>query len=280
MQAEPDLFWEHMARPAPREVSVGGQLLQCGSRVRLQPRPGGDILDAALAGCMAIIDGIAEDDAGVPHVLVILEDDPGRELGGTRHPAHRFFFAPADLEPVAVPPEQGQRVLVAGIGNIFFGDDGFGAAVARRLLERPMPAGVEVVDFGIRGMDLAYELGAGYDAAILVDAVPRGKPPGTVFVIEPEGHDAVPLPVNAHRMDPMAVLGLACRLGTLPPRLLIVGCEPERVGSGDDLFMTLTTPVSSAVDPAAELVMELLGRLTDGATGETAQDAISERSQP
>jgi hydrogenase maturation protease len=262
MQGEPDLFWEHMARPAPAHVTVGGQLLQCGSVVRLQPRPGGDLLDAALAGRVAVIDGIEEDDAGVIHVLVVLEDDPGRELGKLRLLAHRFFFSPEDLEPLQPHPEPGQRVLVAGIGNIFFGDDGFGVAVARRLLREPFSAGVKVADFGIRGMDLAYELCAGYDAAILLDAVPRGKPPGSIFLLEPEGFDASPLPVNSHRMDPMAVLGLACQLGVLPPRLLIVGCEPGRIDwdNFDSCSMNLTPAVNAAVDKAADLVQELLGQ--------------------
>src|SRR6185369_263070 len=83
----------------PQEVMVAGRLLRPGSKVRLQPRPGGDILDGALAGRVAEIEGIDEDDTGAVHVAVILDDDPGRDLGATRHPAHRFFFAPSELEP-------------------------------------------------------------------------------------------------------------------------------------------------------------------------------------
>ena len=112
------------------------------------------------------------------------------------------------------------RVLVAGIGNIFFGDDAFGVEVAQRLAGRPMPEGVKVVDFGIRGVHLAYELLDGYDALVLVDALPMGEPPGTVAVIEPEIDDrdtddgsAPTPPLEAHSMSPAVVLGMMAGLG-------------------------------------------------------------------
>jgi len=199
-------------------------------------------------------------------VAVTLDDFSGWDLGGARHPAHRFFFAPSELEPVGPEeePSPKRRVLVAGIGNIFYGDDGFGVEVARRLLGRTLPPGVDVADFGIRGMDLAYVLGRQYYAAILVDAVPLGRTPGTVLVIEPEENESKVTGVDPHRMDPLAVLGLARRLGRLPEHLLIVGCEPGEILEGRDLdpiSMTLSAPVAAAVDQAVEMVAEIACRL-------------------
>ncbi|MGH9081715.1 MAG: hydrogenase maturation protease, partial [Acidimicrobiales bacterium] len=122
------------------------------------------------------------------------------------------------------------RVLVAGIGNIFLSDDGFGVEVVNRLSEEPLPPGVRVTDVGIRGLHLAYELLDGYDAVILVDAVPMGEAPGTVAVIEPD--DLMTMPgdeapvVDAHSMSPEAVLGTLTRLGGSVERLRVVGCQP------------------------------------------------------
>ena len=128
-------------------------------------------------------------------------------------------------------------MLVAGIGNIFLGDDGFGVEVAQRLLARPVPEGVRVEDFGIRGVHLAYELLDGYDALVLVDAVPMGEAPGTVALIEPEiselepGDDPVPT-LEAHSMSPAVVLDMLAGLGGKVDRILIVGCEPATVDEG------------------------------------------------
>ena len=105
---------------------------------------------------------------------------------------------------------------------MFLGDDGFGVALAGRLARRALPPGVDVADFGIRGMDLAYALGDGYDAAVLLDAAPRGEPPGTLYVIEPEIEEGE-VPIDAHGMDPVKVLALARALGGPPPRTLVVG---------------------------------------------------------
>ncbi|MBA2637518.1 MAG: hydrogenase maturation protease [Solirubrobacterales bacterium] len=150
-------------------------------------------------------------------------------------------------------------ILVAGIGNVFLADDAFGVEVARRLAQRELPAGVKVADFGIRGMDLAYELQEDYDAAVLVDAVPRGRAPGTLYVIEPDLEHAEPV-LDAHAMDPVRVLGLARALGTLPPRVLVVGCEPATGVRLDDeeLVMGLSPPVAAAMDGAVELVESVL----------------------
>ncbi|BCS52537.1 hydrogenase maturation protease [Geobacter sp. SVR] len=271
---EGERFLEEMARPGRQEIEISGHLLRVGSRVRLRPRPGGDLLDAALCGRRAVIEGIDEDEDGTPHVAVIVEDDPGHDLGGARHPAHRFFFAPSELEPLAAGEESvpQRRVLVAGIGNIFLGDDGFGVAVAQHLLGRPLPAGIEVGDFGIRGMDLAYALGRGYQAAILVDAVPRGLLPGTLQVIEPgenQGDAAIP---DGHRMDPLAVLNLARRLGQVPEHVLIVGCEPESISEdwSPASVMSLSAPAAAAVERAADMALELAAGLAAGKGPEAA----------
>lgn len=155
------------------------------------------------------------------------------------------------------------RVLVAGIGNIFLGDDGFGSAVARELAARPVPDGVEVVDVGIRGVHLAYQLLDGYAALVLVDALARGEPPGTLTVLETSlaDHmvdDAAAPPVDPHGMGPDAVLRLLARiagtLGASVDRVLVVGCEPARLEEG----IGLSPPVQTAVPLAADLVLDLV----------------------
>jgi hydrogenase maturation protease len=252
-------------RPVPRTVSAGGTEIGRGSRVVLRPGDGGDVMDRAMDGRVAIVEAIHEDLDGRLHVAVTLEDDPGRELGEKRQPGHRFFFAPAELEPLAGAPPPAVRVLVAGIGNVFMADDGFGVEVAKRLAERDLPAGVDVVDFGIRGMDLVFSLGEGYDVALFVDAVPRGEAPGSLFVIEPDlgDHADGPVMLDAHGMDPVKVLALAGQLGPVPERILVIGCEPAVRMSGDEeaLVGDLSEPVAAAVDPAVELVESVLGEV-------------------
>ncbi len=154
-------------------------------------------------------------------------------------------------------------ILIAGIGNIFLGDDGFGSEVARRLAERPFPDGVRVVDFGIRGLDLAYALSDGYDLTILIDATPQGGPAGTLYTIEPdlssladEDNPSASL-VDGHRMDPIRVLRLARRIGETCPRILLVGCEPADFG-GEEGSMQLSQPVRAALNEACILVESLV----------------------
>jgi hydrogenase maturation protease len=152
-------------------------------------------------------------------------------------------------------------VLVAGIGNVFLGDDGFGVEVARRLAERPRPPGVEVVDFGIRGMDLAYALGSGWDGAILVDAVRCGAEPGALVVLEPALPDQAAGPLDGHAMHPVAVLASARRLGSLPERVVVVGCEPAvvpDVDAGEEMRMELSPRVEQAAAAAVARVEELV----------------------
>jgi len=162
------------------------------------------------------------------------------------------------------------EVLVAGVGNIFSSDDGFGVEVATRLVAGlaacPLPAGVRVGEYGIRGVHLAYELLEGCDALILVDAVPMGEPPGTVAVMEPtdvgpieggapwgEGPaDAAPM-MDAHSMSPDVVLGTLARLGGRIGRVVVVGCQPGSLADG----IGLSPAVAAAVDPAVDLCREL-----------------------
>ncbi|MEV7602131.1 hydrogenase maturation protease [Kitasatospora sp. NPDC089797] len=153
----------------------------------------------------------------------------------------------------------GGAVLVAGVGNVFLGDDGFGVETVRRLAAHPLPAGVELVDVGVRGVDLAYRLLDGYRTAVLVDATCRGGPPGTVYLIEAAA-DPVEVPVlDGHRMGPDAVLGLLATLavgtgGTVPGRVLVVGCEPASLEEG----IGLSEPVAAAVEEAVRAVLRVV----------------------
>src|SRR5215204_1904478 len=156
-------------------------------------------------------------------------------------------------------PPMPRRVLIAGIGNIFLGDDGFGVEVVGRLSGRRLPEGVEVVDFGIRGMDLAYALQEDYDLVVFVDATPRGGEPGTVYLIEPEIEEDGAVSLDTHGMDPVKVIRLARALGARPTRTLVVGCEPQVIpahGGGsqtrpyDDMLMELSEPVPAQLDKA------------------------------
>lgn len=166
-----------------------------------------------------------------------------------------------------------KRVLVACIGNIFMGDDGFGVEVAQRLQrERRYPQGVQVVDFGIRGVELAYSLLDPYDELVLVDVVQRGKAPGTVMLIEPDlsmldatrGGEARQVGLDTHSMDPLKVLAFAQTLGAKPVHTLLVGCEPAILGGGGDyeeMQMGLSTPVQVAVTEAVTMIDTLIQNL-------------------
>ncbi|MBV9809045.1 MAG: hydrogenase maturation protease [Solirubrobacterales bacterium] len=263
-------YWEELERPGPDAVAVSGAEVRAGSRVRLAPRAGGDVFDLALAGRSAVVEAVEQDLEGRITLAVVVEDDPGRDLGLARQPGHRFFFSPDEVEVLGgeseaegnTSPALGRphpRILLAGIGNVFLGDDGFGVALADRLARRELPPGVEAADFGIRGMHLAFAMQDGYDAVVLLDATPRGEPPGTLYVIEvaPEEGQA---DVDAHGMDPVKVLGLVRALGSAAPRTFVVGCEPEtRVNpDGEELVVALSEPVRAALEPAVRLVESLL----------------------
>jgi hydrogenase maturation protease len=255
-------------------IDISGVPVRAGDRVCLRPRNGGDILDLALKGQFATVEGIEQDYEGKCHVCVVLDDDPGRDLGMMRQPGHRFFFDPAEIEPLPYDHVHTQqrpakaRVLIAGIGNIFFGDDGFGVEVARRLASCELPADVRVVDFGIRGLDLVYALQDGYETTILIDAFPQGKAPGTVFVAEPDLKDLQATPeqggfVEPHGMNPMNVLRMAKAMQAPMERILLIGCEPAYLG-GDDGHMGLSEPVEAAVSEAVKTTQNLVRRILDG----------------
>jgi hydrogenase maturation protease len=158
-------------------------------------------------------------------------------------------------------------VLVAGIGNIFLGDDGFGVEVVRRLAERELPEGVEVSDFGIRGLDLAYALQEDYDAVVFVDATPRGEEPGTLYLLEPEIEEDGEVALDTHGMDPVKVIKLSRTLGARRVRTLVVGCEPQgesETHSYEEMQMGLSEPVRAAVDEAVKLVESLVEEIYKG----------------
>jgi hydrogenase maturation protease len=157
-------------------------------------------------------------------------------------------------------------ILIAGIGNIFLGDDAFGVEVARSLLKRSLPESVSVKDFGIRGFDLAYALLDPWHTVVFVDALPRGEPPGTLFLMEPNlsgiGASTSPdMAFNAHGMDPMRVLNLAASIGSISAEILIVGCEPHDFGDELEGRMGLSAPVQAAVEEASNMVERLIDRI-------------------
>jgi hydrogenase maturation protease len=157
------------------------------------------------------------------------------------------------------------RILVAGIGNIFFGDDGFGCEVAAELTKRSWPDGVQIVDFGIRAYDLAYTIMDGYDATIIIDAAPRGEKPGTVYLLEldpdkvdPSGEEIA----DAHALTPVRVLQLVRALGGRAKNLYLVGCEPARLdGEGE---IGLSDDVSAAVPIAVKMIEKVLADFSNG----------------
>ncbi len=149
------------------------------------------------------------------------------------------------------------KVLVAGVGNIFLGDDGFGVEVVKQLDTSGLPSGVKVADFGIRGVHLSYELLDGYDALVLIDAMPMGEQPGTVAIVEPDLSEVAPAAMDAHSMQPAVVLGLLADLGGSVPRVVIVGCEPLTLDEG----IGLSPPVAAAVVPATAAVRQVLDAL-------------------
>jgi hydrogenase maturation protease len=180
------------------------------------------------------------------------------------------------------------RILVAGVGNIFLGDDGFGVEVARRLAFTEMPDGVRVADYGTSGMHLAYDMAGGYETTILVDAAPRGGPPGTLTVLEVGPEDRPDLaasaggPIqgsqlfNAHGMHPDVVFGVLEMLGAKAGRILVVGCQPASLEES----IGLSEPVAAAVDEAVRVVTKLVADNAGGAPYQPAADNAGEVPYP
>jgi hydrogenase maturation protease len=173
------------------------------------------------------------------------------------------------------------RTLVAGVGNVFLRDDGFGVEVVRLLAEQPVPPGVEVRDFGIRGVHLVYDLLNGCDLFVLVDAAPHGQAPGTVSVLEVELPDPATLEsplIDAHSLTPDAIFALLASLGGRPGRSLVVACEPAEIDAG----MGLSDPVREALPHAVRTVQDILASTPggqenrDGTTQELVPDLDDE----
>jgi hydrogenase maturation protease len=150
------------------------------------------------------------------------------------------------------------QILVAGVGNIFLGDDGFGVEVVKRLALESVPEGVRITDFGIKGIHLAFELlDKKYETIILVDAAPRGGEPGSVYLIEPDLSEISQNSTqDAHTMNPQTVLDTVRSLGEIPGKVYIVGCEPACTEEG----MGLSRPVDQAVEQAVRLILEIVWR--------------------
>ncbi|MBN1527910.1 MAG: hydrogenase maturation protease [Thermoleophilaceae bacterium] len=150
-----------------------------------------------------------------------------------------------------------KRILIAGIGNAWLSDDGFGGEVVRRLERRDLPEGTAVFDFGTGGLDLAYEVMRGYDALVLVDVSRQGGEPGTLYVMDVSEEDAEAgiedgQVLNPHGMDPQTVLRFVKTLGAWPGRVVVVACEPARV---EEMGLGLSDEVERAVDAAVDLVV-------------------------
>lgn len=265
--------WQLLEDKDPVEsVEILGVPVRRGDRVRLRPRAGGDIFDIALQGKIAAVESIEQDYEGKFHVCVVVDDDPGRDIGLMRQPGHRFFFETTEVEPIgkdeSVSVVETKKILIAGIGNIFLADDAFGVEVVTRLGAHSFPSGVRVADFGIRGFDLAYALMEGYETTILVDAFPGEGQPGTLFVLEPDLanlNTGSPQPgfVEPHAMNPVNVLRMAANLGAQMKRILLVGCVPATLGP-EEGQMGLSEPVTAAVEEAVKLVNALVTRILAG----------------
>jgi hydrogenase maturation protease len=267
--------WNLLEDKAPLEsLLIAGVEVRPGDRVRLRPGKRADVFDLALAGKIATVESIEQDYEGQFHISVVADDDPGRDIGMMRQPGHRFFFSPEEVEPLG-GGESGQSagiqtptILIAGIGNIFLGDDAFGVEVVRRLSVRVTLDRVRVVDFGIRGFDLAYALTDGPDVTFLIDACSRGGTPGSLYVIEPDlssldsPDSSQPAP-DGHSMNPLNVLRLAKSMGGTLKRIFLVGCEPATFGP-EEGQMGLSQPVEAAVERAVGLTESLVKRVLDG----------------
>lgn len=265
--------WQALEDKTPAEsIEIMGVHVRRGDRVRLRPGSCGDVFDLALVGKTAAVESLEQDYEGKMHVCVVIEDDPGRDIGLMRQPGHRFFFKPEEVEPLrddeAANIVQTKRILIAGIGNIFQADDAFGVEVANRLAHRTFPAGVRVADFGIRGFDLAYALLEGYETTLLVDAFPGEGEPGTLFVLEPDLKDldrpgTPPGLIEPHAMNPINVLRMAMSMGGQLKRILLLGCVPATLGP-EEGQMGLSAPVAAAIAEAVKLVDSLVQRILAG----------------
>ncbi len=168
-------------------------------------------------------------------------------------------------------PDRQRQILVAGVGNSWLQDDGFGSAVVKRLGELELPGGVRVLDFGTGGLDLAYEVMRGYDALLLVDVSKQGGEPGTLYVIDPRDEEIKPIDdgetVNPHGMDPHTVLRFIKTVGGSPGKVTVIACEPAEV---EEMGLALSPEVQAAVGKAVDLVIDTVAELQTDAAYEDA----------
>ena len=170
-------------------------------------------------------------------------------------------------------PPQLRSILIAGVGNAWLRDDGFGGEVVRRLEQRQLPDGVSVMDAGTGGLDLAYEVMRGYDGLVILDVSRQGGEPGTLYVMEPD-EDSVQggiedgQLINPHAMDPQTVLRFVKSIGAWPGRVVVIACEPADV---EEMGWGLSDDVGQAVDRAVELVLETVAELRAGAPLQRAE---------
>jgi hydrogenase maturation protease len=169
--------------------------------------------------------------------------------------------------------EQLRSILIAGVGNAWLRDDGFGGEVARRLEQRELPPGVSVMDAGTGGLDLAYEVMRGYDGLVILDVSQQGGAPGTLYVMEPdeasvEGGIEDGASINPHGMDPQTVLRFVKSIGAWPGRVVVVACEPAQV---EQMGWGLSEEVDGSVERAVELVLETIAELRAGAPLQPAE---------
>lgn len=242
-------------------VDGAGRRVGKGSRVRLRPAGRADAQDMFLSQQTATVAAVYRDLEDRAHVAVMVDAGGAADLHESN--GRFYYFRPDEVEVLedgaAEEPAAAvgtARVLVAGIGNVFLGDDGFGSAVAERLGRRSLPAWVRVEDFGIRSVHLAYDLlDAGYETTILIDALPRGGEPGTLYVVEPDVREATPVAApDGHSGSVESVLAFLEGLGGKAGRVLIVGCEPQSLAPE----MGLSDAVAAAVEGAADLVVNLI----------------------
>ena len=184
--------------------------------------------------------------------------EPALEIGSAEVEA-----AVDRMEARMTSPGREKQILVAGVGNAFLADDGFGGAVAAAVERRGVPAGVTVMDFGTGGLDLAYEVMRGYDALVIVDVSRQGGEPGTLYVIEPEEDEVEGgiedgEAINPHGMDPGTVLRFVKSVGGWPGKVVVVACEPAAV---EEMGMELSDGVAAVVERAVDAVFEQIAEL-------------------
>ena len=248
-----------------------------GGKVVLRPGTDRDVYDRMLDGRTATIERLYVDYEDGAHIAVTIDDDPGQEL--FRETGRYLFFQCRRARGGGGVSAREHQILVAGIGNAWMRDDGFGGHVAKALGERELPQAVTVLDFGTGGLDLAYEVMRGYyDALVLVDVSRQGGEPGTLYVIEPDPDEIEPIAdgevVSPHGMDPKTVLRFVKTVGGWPGKIVVVACEPA---AGDEMGLELTPEVAAVVDRAAELVLETIAELRtdDGLRGAPLMHELS-----